>query len=239
MMTNPIELSYRRDFLIGCNSTNATLAPYTPVGIGDACRVARDYETLLRVPMTIYELNGSFRFWGVCREAIAPGKCGEVQISGVTPCRVGGSVVKPFADISTYGLSYSDGGWKLLFPAPGDERALPMILLGSMRQEAYTGYFKVVSAENGTYRCVNGADPEAAIAGRSDLGDLGAGSITPDADGVFYIYALYENFTYQLALAKPVSGRFGMHQIAHLAPGGAIVQDHLTGYIHWNAFYAI
>ena len=237
-MTEAMVLSYRRDFLIGLNTTNMTLLPYTPVGIGDAGRAALDIETLLRVPMTIGSVDNRTHFWGVCRERIAPGKCGEVQISGLTPCRVGGRAVKPFADISSGGLVYSDSGWKLLFPAPGDDDQLPMLLLGGARSENYTGFFKVVRVDN-NYLCVNGADPEAAIAGRSDLGELAAGSIVPDAEGVFYLYALYENSNYRLSLTRPLSGRYGIHQLAHLDSNGVLVQDHVTGYIHWSAFYAI
>ena len=238
-MTQSMVLSYRRDFLIGQNSTNTRFAAYTPVAVGDAGRVALATETLLRVPMSIGALNLTSLFWGVCREPIAPGKCGEVQISGLTPCRVEGRVVKPYADISANGLVYSESGWKLLFPASGDENALPMLLLGGVRHENFTGFFKVVDNGDGSYCCINGSAPEAAIAGRSDLGDLGAGSISPDADGVFYLYALYENGAYRLSTARPETGRFGRHQIAHLDPRGIVVQDHLTGYIHWNSFYAV
>lgn len=240
-MTEAMILSCRRDFLIGVNHTNIIFEAYTPVGIGNASRAALPTETLLRIPLELHAASTAYPAWGICRENILPGKCGEVQIIGITPCRVSGREVKPYADILNSGLSYSDSGWKLIFPSSDDNNSLPLILLGSSRVENYSGYFKVEYGNPGTYRCVNGSDPESNVAGLSDLGDLAAGSIAPDNSGVFWLYATFSRSTgrYTLTLNRPSGNNFGRHQLAHLDGSGRIVQDHVSGYIHWSAFYAV
>lgn len=231
--------SRRPEIIPVVNMTSYSFSGGTAVEIGNAARPAAGYETLDSVPLEIYRLSGRSRSWGVTTAPIAPYGCGEVQLTGVAPCRIGGSKILDYALPGPGGLVYADRGCRVIHPAATDTASLPLVVMDPQGKEAYCGTFQVVYGEtDGTYRCIDGSRPDSVIAGRSDLGDVPVGNITPD-EGVFYLYAWRENEKYMLGFDCPPEVSHGVFQLAHLDDSGEIVQDHTGGYIHWGRYYTV
>lgn len=104
----------------------------------------------------------------------------------------------------------------------------------------YYGAFKVVPGETpGTYRCIDGGNPDSEYAGETDLGKVNAGAITT-GDSKFYLYAWWSDGRYKQGFSVPAGASdYGFIQLAHLTSGAVLVQDYTTGFIHFSAFYTI
>ena len=233
-----LTIEYPGIWIWGYNRTNIDFRAGDGVAIGAATREVLATEHPVQVPHDLSRVESTTKVWGVALEPINPGRCGKVQLSGVCPAIIIGAVTD-YARPDSGRLCYTSDGYPVFRRHTDEESSLPLIRLGGEPITEFHGQFKVIyDPETLRYRCIDGTDPSNAAAGTTDLGSVPAGEITP-TERTFYLYAHWAGDHYALSFSRPASGVFGKLQLAHLSPGGAVVQDHTTGFIHWSEYYTV
>lgn len=105
----------------------------------------------------------------------------------------------------------------------------------------YSGYFKVIPGQaKGTLRIVDGANQNAAICGKTDVGDVPMKTLTSQAGTLYLIMKAISATTYTQTFEWMIpSGAVGWTEIATVDSDGVITQRWTGNTIYWGQRYLI
>lgn len=105
----------------------------------------------------------------------------------------------------------------------------------------YSGYFKVIPGQaKGTLRIVDGANQNAAICGKTDVGDVPMETLTSQEGTLYLIMKAISATTYTQTFEWMIpSGAVGWTEIATVDSDGVITQRWTGNTIYWGQRYLI
>lgn len=105
----------------------------------------------------------------------------------------------------------------------------------------YSGYFKVIPGQaKGTLRIVDGANQNAAICGKTDVGDVSMETLTSQEGTLYLIMKAISATTYTQTFEWMIpSGAVGWTEIATVDSDGVITQRWTGNTIYWGQRYLI
>lgn len=105
----------------------------------------------------------------------------------------------------------------------------------------YSGYFKVIPGQaEGTLRIVDGANQNAAICGKTDVGDVPMETLTSQEGTLYLIMKAISATTYTQTFEWMIpSGAVGWTEIATVDSDGVITQRWTGNTIYWGQRYLI
>nr|DAF26858.1 MAG TPA: hypothetical protein [Caudoviricetes sp.] len=106
---------------------------------------------------------------------------------------------------------------------------------------SYSGYFKVIPGQaEGTLRIVDGANQNAAICGKTDVGDVPMETLTSQEGTLYLIMKPISATTYTQTFEWMIpSGAVGWTEIATVDSDGVITQRWTGNTIYWGQRYLI
>lgn len=106
---------------------------------------------------------------------------------------------------------------------------------------SYSGYFKVIPGQaKGTLRIVDGANQNAAICGKTDVGDVPMETLTSQEGTLYLIMKAISATTYTQTFEWMIpSGAVGWTEIATVDSDGVITQRWTGNTIYWGQRYLI